>query len=93
MDRATDFFVLWRELVQIFHLLVVGHEHHGVDRILEVLGHQLFLDMRAALVDEVEGHLMRGLVVELGRLLLLIDEEIGADQALEVASVLKHHVH
>ena len=93
MDCATDFFVVWFEFVQIFHLLVVGHEHHGVDRILEVLGHQLFLDMRAALVDEVEGHLFRGSVIELGLLVLLVNEEFGVTQALKVASVLEHHVH
>ena len=73
MDRAPEIFVLWLEVVEILHLLVVCHEHHWVDRVLEVLGHQLVLNIRTALVDEVEGHLGRGLVEELATL-PLVDE-------------------
>ena len=46
-------------------LLVVLHEHHWICRVLEVLGSELVLDHRAAVVDHVERDLGGGAVVEL----------------------------
>ena len=92
MNGALDCWVLICELLrQIRHALIVRDEHDWVDRIIHVLLHQLGLDLRATLVDQVEGHLWGGIEVKLVDL-LQIDEIFSADKVFEASLVFEKHV-
>ena len=92
MDCAHDSWVFRPQVLKVRQFLVVSNKHHGIYRIFQELGHQFFLDIRAGLVDIVEGHLGRSLIEEL-ILSFLIDEVDRGDQVFEVASVLEQHSH
>ena len=56
VEGALNYFVFFYELLQVRYTLIILDEHDWVDRIIDILLHQLLLDVRAALVGQVERH-------------------------------------